>query len=118
MCHKIKILSKVKSGTLSLCKQCAIYHLEFNNIYFEFTTKELLNFKEFMRTINLGYWEEKYSCSMIKRKIPIPSTQNNLILMFNRQEVIELKALLFFNEKENHLSILDVNEIDYVFILN
>ncbi len=118
MCHKIKILSKVKSGTLSLCKQCAIYHLEFNNIYFEFSIKELQHFKEYMLTIDLEYWEEKYSCNMIKRKIPIPSTQQNLVLMFNRQEMSELKSLLFFNQKKDTLPMLDIYDIDYTLILN
>jgi hypothetical protein len=117
MCHKIKILARAKSGTLSMCNQCKIYHLEFNNVYFEFTKAQLNHFKEYLLTIDLEYWEAKYSCAIIQRKIPIPSQQENLLLMFNKHEIEELKALLLYTENK-HLSWLDVYDIDYKFILN
>lgn len=117
MCHKIKTLARVKNGELSFCIACNIYHLEFNNIYFEFSKKQLKHFKEYIFTIDLIYWENKYSCTKIKRKIPIPSMQHNLILMFYRKEIEELKSL-FFNQEKNYNIILSANDIDYDFILN
>ena len=53
----------------------------------------------------------------MKRKIPLPSLQENLVLMFNRQEVTELKTL--FSLKNNgYNEILKLQEIDYMLIVN
>ena len=48
MCNNIKTLSKTSQGELSLCKNCKHFHLEFNNIYFEFTVNEFKQFKQFI----------------------------------------------------------------------
>lgn len=116
MCHSLKIISKVKSGELSLCKDCNIYHLEFNNIYFEFNVQQFNFFKAYLIEIDSQFWEKKYACSNFKRKIPIPSMQDNLILMFNRQEIEELKTLI--SGKKGSDCILNVDDIDYAFVLN
>lgn len=117
MCHKIKILAKGKSGVLSLCDQCAIFHLEFNNVYFEFTQEQFKHFREYVLNIDADYWEDRYSCNAIRRKIPIPSMQENLVLMFNKQEIKQLTALLFYGESQ-HMSLLEIADIDYNLILN
>lgn len=117
MCHNIKILSKVSNGELSICECCGIYHLEFNNIYFEFTQPQYQHFKSYLMTIEEAYWEDLYANANVKRKIPIPSIQENLVLMFNREEVIQLRKL-FCNRGcvyENYISLVD---IDYTLILN
>jgi len=115
MCEQLKTLSKVKSGELSLCVDCKIYHLEFNNLYFEFDYRQYLQFKEYLKTIDIQFWECKYAQSILKRKIPIPSVQSNLVLLFNRQEIEELKTLFLRRNTENYL---DVDDIDYQFVLN
>lgn len=115
MCQSIKTISKGKNGELSLCVNCKIYHLEFNNLYFEFDYRQYIQFKEYLKTIDAQFWEYKYAKSTFKRKIPIPSVQPNLVLMFNRQEIEELKDL-FFRRKGK--SLLNVDDIDYQFVLN
>lgn len=117
MCHNIKTISKVKSGELSICENCNVYHLEFNNIYFEFTTKQFKQFKDYLDTIEIGFWERKYTCSKMKRKIPIPSLQRNLVLMFNRQEICEL-ICLFSLGNNSYTKLLQLSEIDYTLIVN
>ena len=117
MCHNIKTIAKVKSGELSMCKRCNVYHLSFNNLFFEFTTEELNSFKKYLFLLEIDYWEHKYDCSKIKRKIPIPSMQQNLFLMFNRQEIEELKSL-FYKQENNSFASLNVDDIDYTYILN
>jgi len=91
MCNNIKVLSKVSNGELSICRGCNIYHLEFNNIYFEFTRHQYEQFKSYLMGLEAEYWEEKYANANVKRKIPIPSIQENLVLMFNREELQQLK---------------------------
>ena len=118
MCNYIKTLSKGKSGELSLCCQCRVYHLEFNNIYLEFDEKEFEKFKTFILEIEMDYWEYKYASARMIRKIPIPSIQQNLVLMFNRQEIIELKSLFLNISNDVFLTFLDTKDIDYTLILN
>nr|WP_123803307.1 DUF6686 family protein [Flavivirga aquatica] len=111
-------MSKVKSGELSFCCQCGIYHLEFNNIYFEFSRKEFEQFKAYILDIEMDYWEHRYAMAKLKRKIPIPSMQQNLVLMFKNQEIRELQMLLTTSTKDVFNSCLNIAEIDYKFILN
>ncbi len=119
MCNSnVKILSKVKSGELSLCTSCKIYHLEFNNIYLEFGKKEFRQFKNYILDIEIDYWEDRYASAKIKRKIPIPSMQPNLVLMFKRQEIKELQRLLSQINKNIYDVYLNINDIDYKFISN
>lgn len=115
MCHSLKILSKGKSGNLSVCQDCEVYHLEFNNLYFEFDKDKFKQFQHFLLEVDSEYWETKYANANISRKIPIPSVQENLVLMFNRQEIQELKALMLYKKSNRFLT---VDEIDYKLILN
>ncbi|MEC3906161.1 DUF6686 family protein [Tamlana sp. 2201CG12-4] len=118
MCHNVKTLSKVKCGELSLCCQCSIYHLEFNNIYLEFNSNAFEQFKTYVLDIDMDYWECKYASSRIKRKIPIPSMQQNLVLVFIREEIRELQRLLSTSVTEVFNLYLNSNDIDYKLILN
>ncbi|WP_299891432.1 DUF6686 family protein [uncultured Lacinutrix sp.] len=115
MCDNIKLITKVKSGELTMCKQCNMYQLTYNNLYFEFNNKEFNSFKSYLFNIELEYWEHKYACPKIQRKIPIPSLQKNLYLVFNRQEINELKTLVSSNKKDEFL---DFQDIDYKLIIN
>ena len=117
MCHKIKILAKEKNGELTICTECSHYHLTFNNIFFEFNKEELDQFKKYLFEIDLDYWEYYYPCPKFKKNIPVPTLQKNLILLFNREEIVELKRLLSFHSYDKYRE-LKLDEIDYTFILN
>jgi hypothetical protein len=117
MCHQVKTIAKNCNGQLSYCENCKVYHLTFNNIYIEFTKKELMSFQKFVKDIEVEYWETKYDRMVMKRKIPIQTMQQNLSMMFNRQELESLQELILQRTKKpfNNLSVLD---IDYTFFLN
>jgi hypothetical protein len=117
MCSSLTIISQVSGNILTFCKVCNMYHLEFTNIYLEFTEQQFEEFRAYLATIEVTYWEHKYACVKIKRKIPIPTTQKNLILMFNRHEIDELKAL-FFSKSSPKTPLLDVSQIDYTLMMN
>lgn len=117
MCHSIKTISKVKNGELTICKSCQLYHLSFNNIYFEFNRKQLLKFRKHIAAIKPEDWEKSYSNIKGNRKIPIQTLHQNLYLIFNRQELIELNSLLAINTNFKH-SFINLDDIDYSFILN
>lgn len=117
MCSSLTTIGQVNGNKLTFCKACKMYHLEFTNIYLEFTEQQFKEFREYLLTIEVAYWELKYACVKIKRKVPIPTTQKNLILMFNRHEIDELKALLF-SKSNPKTQLLDVSQIDYTLVLN
>ena len=62
------------------------------------------------------YWESQFENTAIKRKIPIPTCQENLILIFDKIEFNALKSL-FFNKKDSN-RLLSLEEIEYNYILN
>lgn len=117
MCHQIKIISRIKKGHLSICEECNMYHLTFNNLFFEFTEDEFKSFKRHLSLLEIDYWENKYSCQVINRKIPIPTLQQNLVLIFNRREIEDLKVLIFAKSASSFKN-LRIDEIDYAFFLN
>jgi hypothetical protein len=117
MCHQIKTIAKNCNGQLSFCKGCNCFHLDFNNITLKLRKKDLKAFKQFLESIEVEYWEAKYERQVMKRKIPIPTAQENLVLMFNKQELESLKDLVFLRTTKytDPLSVLD---IDYTLFLN
>ncbi|GGG39146.1 hypothetical protein GCM10011344_45030 [Dokdonia pacifica] len=117
MCHQVKTIAKNCDGQLSFCENCQVYHLTFNNLYIEFTARELESFKRYVSGIEVEYWEMKYERMVIKRKIPIQTMQQNLSMMFNKQELLSLKDLIMQKTQKpfENLSLLD---IDYTFFLN
>lgn len=117
MCHRVKTISKNCDGQLSYCEDCNVYHLTFNNLYIEFTPHEMKSFQKYVREIEIEYWETKYERMVIKRKIPIQTMQQNLSMMFNRQELASLKDLIMQTTKKPFTK-LSVLEIDYIFFLN
>ncbi len=117
MCNKTIIISKTKSGELSICKNCNSCHFIFNNIYFELNLKELKHLKEYLFKINIKKWETKHSCARLSRKTPIPTLQENLVLMFNSREITELKQLLS-SKINSDIKMVNLDDIDYQLILN
>ncbi len=117
MCNQIKTLAKNNNGQLSICNECNVYHLTFNNIYFEFSPKEMRLFKKYVTDIEVEYWEAKYDGMPVKRKIPIQTQQTNLVMVFNRQELASLCDLITQSTAKpyDNLSLL---EIDYTLYLN
>ena len=117
MCHNIMTLTKNNHGQLAHCSNCRIYQLHFNNIYLEFNQRELVTFQKFVVEIDTEYWNACCSRAFDKRKIPIQTSQQNLVLMFDQQELSALKDLIFQNASKPYIPI-SVSEIDYTTILN
>jgi hypothetical protein len=117
MCQNSKILSSVKNGEISICKGCKTYALTYNNIFFQFTSEQFQKFKGYVAQINVDYWLDYNACSTQKRKVPIPTSHQNLILIFDMHEIQELRILLGL-DKNNPLKIIAPVDIDYPLILN
>jgi hypothetical protein len=117
MCQNSKIISSVKNGEISICKGCKTYALTYKNIFFQFTSEQLKKFKSYVSQIDVAYWMDYNACSTQKRKVPIPTSHQNLILIFDMYEIKELKILLDI-DKKNPKKIVRSEDIDYPLILN
>ena len=114
MCNdRIKILKRTKNGIIKQCIGCKKIDLTFNNIFLELSDCEMRNLKKYIDTTDINYWENEYG-SLHAKTIPIPTNQNNLILVFNRIEFEEFKMLLNCNDKFEFKS-LSFNEISINF---
>ena len=116
MCQKIKIISRVKHGELTLCEGCKNYNLTFNNLFFQFTKNQLLQFREYVSKIDVDYWLEYSFYTTQRKKIPVQTFHENLILVFDLFEINELKKLLGIH-KENKNDLLAPEDIDYAVVL-
>ena len=117
MCENSKIISRVKNGELSICYGCETYNLIYNNIFFQFNKNQLKQFKQYVSEIDLNYWLTFNSSTTQKRKIPVPTFHQNLILVFNDYEIKELKELLGLTNRKTTETI-KTSDIDYTLILN
>ncbi|MFV9551534.1 DUF6686 family protein [Algibacter sp. PT7-4] len=117
MNHKYKTLAKNCYGQLTYCINCKIYHLTFNNIYLEFNENEMVRFKEYILELEADYWQIPNDAFIMNRKFPIKTMQQNLSLIFNKQELRAIKNLITRFNKSN-TETLRVYDIDYLFYLN
>ena len=94
-----------------------MYHVSFHTIYFEFNRKQLLQFRNHIAEIDADMWEKSYSTIRGNRKIPVQTLHQSLYLIFNKEELYELKALL---EIKTHFKqkIIGSEDIDYPLISN
>lgn len=118
MCYQTKVLNQTKNGFLMSCSECGMYHLTFGHFYLELTKKELYHFGIFLDDIDVSYWNTTYSSTTMRRKIPIPTQQKNLYLMLHPTELEELKRLVYFRDKEAYMPLIQLEDVDYVFVEN
>lgn len=100
-----------------MCTGCKTYALTYKNIFFQFTSEQLTKFKSYVSQIDVAYWLDHNACSTQKRKVPIPTSHQNLILIFDINEVKELRILLDL-DRNNPIKIVAPADIDYPLILN
>ena len=117
MCFKAKVINHTQNGIFLQCEACKSYQVSFGNIFLELTQEELNHFKKFLEDLDPDHWEQVYCNCSIKRKVPIPTLQSNLQIMFNRNELEELKNLLGMTKNDTS-ELITVEKVDYTLILN
>ncbi|UOB17992.1 DUF6686 family protein [Abyssalbus ytuae] len=110
MCHNIKITNRTKNGIVVACVDCKKYQVLFKNLNFNFSQYEYESFINYLRSIDAKGWEEEYKNSIYEKKIPIPTAQQNLIILIDSAELTEIKDLLLHSD---YLVPLGCNDIDY-----
>ncbi|MVO10059.1 hypothetical protein GOQ30_12880 [Flavobacterium sp. TP390] len=109
MCHHFKYLTKNKNGFLIYCYKSKAYQLSYKNLNFNLSDYELNSLVRYLKAIDCTYWEKEYENSIYEKKIPIPTLQNNFMILLEPHEVAELLSLLDFNRKSGFLSYNDIN---------
>lgn len=117
MCHNVKTIAKNKQGQLSYCTDCKVYRLIFNNLQLDFSPQQLNRFKKYIDQLETEYWELKYERVVKERKIPVPSAQDNLVMIFNKHELQLLRSLLHLDTPQS-MEIIDIVDINYTLFLN
>ena len=117
MCQNTITLSKNEDGHLVYCKTCKVRYLYFKNLYLEFTDREFKAFQRYVSEIDVRFWQSCPKRVSLKRKIPIPTMQRNLTLIFNQQELKSLKDIVFEDTAKPNTPV-GASEIDYIQILN
>lgn len=88
------LLKETENGQLVYMKKQDRYQLTYKNLNFSLSLIELNTLYRYLTNIDADYWEKEYENSIYGRKIPIPTTQKNFIIMLNPFELIELQFLL------------------------
>ncbi len=111
MCCDFTRVKETKNGILIYMNHCKKFQLSFNNLHFSLDIIELETFKNYLRKVDISYWENEYEHSIYNKKIPIPTLQKNFIILIDRYELFELLSLLDFNkEKKSFLTYKDFDD--------
>lgn len=101
MCCNFSILKQTENGLLLFLKGCKNYQLTYKNLNFSLSKEELDTLENYLLEIDIDYWEEEYKNSIYTKKIPIPTLQNNFMILLDRNEIEELLVLLDYTSKIN-----------------
>lgn len=109
MCY-LKVLNRTSNGILLFCEHRSMYQLLFNNLTFDLSRIEMTSFSNYLKQIDVNYWETEYKNSIYDKRIPIPTLQTNFIILLNTKELEELQSLV---DCTSHYKILKPTEINY-----
>ena len=118
MCEKLIKIKQNECGELHYCPAHQLYHLMFNNFHLMLDEEQYESLKTHVSEIDIELWLDKFSDTLVKRKIPIPTHQENLILVFDIHEFIQLKSLFFNHQNHEDLLYLSTDQIEYQNIFN
>ena len=115
MCQ-IKLLNRTTDGILIYCNRSKTFQMLFKNINFNLTRLELNSLTKYCNEIDEKYWEWEMKNSIYPKKIPLPTTQENLMILLDVNDLLEIRELLNISENENHF--ISFREINYAILQN
>ncbi len=106
------LIKKNGFGQLSFCKECNLFYLKFSSVLIELTRKEFRAFHLVVKDIDTNYWDRLHKYSHESRIYPISTSQQNLVLIFNKSELQALKELVLItkNERDSYVSLFDISQ--------
>ncbi len=114
------ILNQTLHGKILKCKGCKVFHIEFNNLNFNFKKDEYDFFKDAILSIDGEKWERVNKNCSYHRKIMVPIGHKSFNILLNIEELQELKQLLTgINSKfPNNLREYKVCNLNFITNLN
>ena len=86
-------------------------------IFFQFDREQLNKFKQYVSKIDIEYWIDYSASTTQRRKIPVPTFHQNLVLVFDTYAIEELRTLSGIVDSISQ-NTLCTKDIDYALILN
>lgn len=117
MDSNINLINKTKNGIVYKCKGCNTYHLQFNNLSFNFSDEEYFYFSTYVQQIDITYYENTICNSLQNRIIQLPIGHKSLKISLSVSELHELKALFKHNIRNNYKT-LTLDKIHYSLYFN
>lgn len=105
---------KTTHGSIRYCSNCKAYHMEFGNISFDFSPRELQVFREYIESIDGELQQMKNRPSERCRKIVLPTQLKGTAFCFHLHELEELRYLLQVGQAEKPV----FTQIAYEFSMN
>ncbi len=87
------LINKTKHGRIFKCSSCSAIHVEFKNINFNLKPKQFRDFADFISDINPEEYEERNAHVPYQRKIFIPTGNQSINIILNKEELVELDLL-------------------------
>lgn len=109
-----RIIKRTKNGLLFYCNSCNLIHLEFKNLNFNFSEKQMDQFTDYIQKLNAKEWEELNKNSPFKRKIVVPISHDSFNFLLNGKELLELQKLVSSTKPTsiNALLLKDLSQIN------
>ena len=85
--------------------------------FFQFDREQLNKFKQYVSKIDIEYWLDYSASTTQRRKIPVPTFHQNLVLVFDTYAIEELRTLSGIVDSISQ-NTLCTKDIDYALILN
>ena len=86
-------------------------------IFFQFDREQLNKFKQYVSKIDIEYWLDYSASTTQRRKIPVPTFHQNLVLVFDTYAIEELRTLSGIVDSISQNTLCS-KDIDYALILN
>ncbi|MCS2958516.1 hypothetical protein NXX53_18735 [Bacteroides salyersiae] len=99
----MELINKTRSGMISYCDHCKVYHLEFGNLFFRFTEDGFLHFRNYVVGINGTEAARMNHGLMSNRKIFLRLSSENVYFCLTNAELQELKTLVLLQTDEEVL---------------
>jgi hypothetical protein len=113
MCN-LKLLKKTTHGALRFCPNCQLFQLSYKHLLYNFSATELQSFRRYINNIQSKHWLKTVATEAEKEKTPIITGQHNLLILIDREELLELRCLI--NKRKNRL--LDSQSLGCQLMLN
>ncbi len=96
-------INETRKGRLFVCTLCNGIHLEFGNVSLKFDQKEFIEFRKHLGNLDINNSNKKLYMNE-KGKIVFVTSHPEIVLLFAREEVEEIKSLILDEYILEHIS--------------